>query len=57
MSSMSMSESFADLFEQSIEKSNVHLGSIVEGTVVRINNEYVTISSADSKSEGEVPLE
>jgi small subunit ribosomal protein S1 len=52
-----MSESFAELFEQSIEKSNVHLGSIVEGTVVRIGNEYVTISSADSKSEGDVPLE
>jgi small subunit ribosomal protein S1 len=51
-----MSENFAELFKQSIAKSAVQLGSVVTGTVIRINNEYVTVH-AGLKSEGNIPIE
>ncbi|MBP6104310.1 MAG: 30S ribosomal protein S1 [Gammaproteobacteria bacterium] len=51
-----MSESFAELFKQSTEKSKVQLGSVIVGTIVHIGPEMVTIH-AGLKSEGRVPLE
>lgn len=51
-----MSESFAELFKQSTTKSNVQLGSVVIGTVLRINDETVTVH-AGLKSEGHIPIE
>ena len=42
-----MTESFAELFEESIANTNFEPGSIVIGTVVEINNDFVpcTVSS------------
>ncbi|MFZ8928117.1 MAG: 30S ribosomal protein S1 [Gammaproteobacteria bacterium] len=46
-----MSESFADLFEQSIKDIDMKPGSIVTGTIVDIDSEWVTVN-AGLKSEG-----
>ncbi len=51
-----MSESFADLFEESLKELVLQPGSIVEGTVVAIDSETVTVD-AGLKSEGVIPLE
>jgi small subunit ribosomal protein S1 len=51
-----MSESFADLFEESLKELVLKPGSIVEGTVVAIDSETVTVD-AGLKSEGVIPLE
>ncbi len=51
-----MSESFADLFEESLKELDMAPGSIVTGTVVAIDNDYVTVN-AGLKSEGVIPLE
>ncbi len=53
---ITMSENFAELFKESIEKSNVRLGSVVTGTVVYVGKEFVTIH-AGLKSEGCVPID
>jgi len=50
-----MTENFAELFKQSIAKADAHLGSVVTGTVIRMNDEFVTID-AGLKSEGHIPL-
>ena len=50
-----MSESFADLFEESIKKTEMRTGAIVSGTVVAIDSETVTVN-AGLKSEGVIPL-
>ena len=50
-----MSESFADLFEQSIKETEMRPGAIVSGTVVAIDSETVTVN-AGLKSEGVIPL-
>jgi len=49
-----MTESFADLFEQSLSGTNMRPGSIVLGTVVDITSESVIVN-AGLKSEGVIP--
>lgn len=49
-----MSESFADLFEESLKTIDMVPGSIVTGVVVAIDDDWVTIH-AGLKSEGVVP--
>ncbi len=49
-----MSESFADLFEESLKTVEMKPGSIVTGVVIDIDNEWVTIH-AGLKSEGVIP--
>ncbi|MFY0665916.1 MAG: 30S ribosomal protein S1 [Natronospirillum sp.] len=49
-----MSESFADLFEESLKTIDMVPGSIVTGVVVAIDEDWVTIH-AGLKSEGVVP--
>ena len=51
-----MSESFAELFEQSQVAAKMRPGAIVTGTVVSIGNDMVVIN-AGLKSEGLVPLD
>src|SRR5690606_20754484 len=46
-----MSESFAELFEQSLNKIEMKPGSIITGTVVDIDSDWVTVN-AGLKSEG-----
>ncbi len=50
-----MSESFAELFEQSLTERELRPGSIVVGRVVEIRNDAVVIN-AGLKSEGIVPI-
>ncbi len=49
-----MSESFADLFEESLRGVHMEPGAIVSGTVVDIDGEWVTVH-AGLKSEGLIP--
>jgi len=49
-----MSESFADLFEESLTTIEMAPGSIVTGTVVDIDNDWVVVH-AGLKSEGVIP--
>lgn len=51
-----MSESFAELFEESLKKTEMKPGALVTGVVVSIDNDYVIVN-AGLKSEGEIPLE
>lgn len=51
---MSMSESFADLFEESLKELDMKPGSIVTGIVVDIDNDWVTVNSG-LKSEAVIP--
>ena len=46
-----MSESFAELFEESISNAQMKTGSILTGTVVDITGDYVIVN-AGLKSEG-----
>jgi len=50
-----MSESFAELFEESLIKTQMRPGAIITGTIVRIDNDFVTVN-AGLKSEGVIPL-
>ncbi|MGA0961082.1 MAG: 30S ribosomal protein S1 [Sedimenticolaceae bacterium] len=50
-----MSESFAELFEQSLVDTNLQTGSIVIGTVVAIEGDNVIVN-AGLKSEGVIPV-
>ena len=50
-----MSESFAELFEESLKQIDMQPGSIVRGTVVQIDHDWVTVN-AGLKSEGVIPL-
>ncbi|MDH2435764.1 30S ribosomal protein S1 [Pokkaliibacter sp. MBI-7] len=50
-----MSESFAELFEESLKEMDLQVGAIIEGTVVAIDKEWVTVN-AGLKSEGVIPL-
>jgi small subunit ribosomal protein S1 len=52
--SESMSESFADLFEESLRTIDMQSGSIISGVVVDIDSEWVTVH-AGLKSEGVIP--
>jgi small subunit ribosomal protein S1 len=49
-----MTESFAELFEQSLNTTQLNPGSIVTGTVVEITNDSVIVN-AGLKSEGIIP--
>ena len=49
-----MSESFAQLFEESLQGTEMNVGSIMNGTVVDIRDGFVTVS-AGLKSEGVIP--
>ncbi len=51
-----MSESFAELFEESLSRSEMKTGSILIGTVVDITGDFVIVN-AGLKSEGAVPIE
>lgn len=51
-----MSESFAELFEESLQTQSMEPGSIVIGTVVDIRNDVVIVN-AGLKSEGVIPAE
>jgi small subunit ribosomal protein S1 len=51
-----MSESFAELFEASLQENEIVPGSIVSGIVVSIDNDWVTVN-AGLKSEGVIPIE
>lgn len=51
-----MSESFADLFEASLEQVNMTPGSIITGTVVGIENDFVVVT-AGLKSDGVIPID
>ena len=50
-----MSESFAELFEESLNQIEMAPGSIITGTVVAVDNETVTVN-AGLKSEGVIPI-
>ncbi|NND43715.1 MAG: 30S ribosomal protein S1 [Xanthomonadales bacterium] len=50
-----MTESFAELFEESLVSKNLKPGSIVTGTVVEIRDDAVVVN-AGLKSEGIVPI-
>lgn len=50
-----MTESFAELFEQSLNEANLRPGAIVTGKVVEIRNDVVVVN-AGLKSEGIVPI-
>ena len=51
-----MSESFAELFEESFASQHLKPGAIIIGTVVAVNEDVVTIS-AGLKSEAVIPIE
>ncbi len=51
-----MSESFAELFEQSIASQQIRPGSILTGTVVEVNDDVVIVN-AGLKSESVIPAE
>ena len=51
-----MSESFAELFEESIAQTKMKTGSIIMGQVVDITGDFVIVN-AGLKSEGAVPIE
>ncbi|MDJ0905095.1 MAG: 30S ribosomal protein S1 [Woeseiaceae bacterium] len=51
-----MSESFAELFEQSFASQQIKPGSIITGTVVAVNDDVVIVS-AGLKSEAVIPIE
>ena len=49
-----MSESFAELFEESLKTIDMQSGSIIAGVIVDIDNEWITVH-AGLKSEGVIP--
>lgn len=51
-----MSESFAELFEQSLSNDKMRPGAIISGLVMDINDDFVIVH-AGLKSEGVIPLE
>ena len=51
-----MSESFAEMFEESIAQTNMRVGEIITGEVVDINRDVVVVN-AGLKSEGVIPVE
>ena len=51
-----MSESFAELFEESLAQTEMRPGSIINGTVIDIRRDVVVVS-AGLKSEGVIPIE
>jgi small subunit ribosomal protein S1 len=51
-----MSESFAELFEESFASQQIKPGSIITGRIVAVNNDMVIVS-AGLKSEAVIPIE
>mgnify|MGYP001225562079 CR=1 FL=1 len=51
---MSMSESFAELFEESLKSVDMQPGTIVTGVVIDVDKDWVTVH-AGLKSEGVIP--
>ncbi len=51
-----MSESFAELFEESLKTIDMHPGAIVTGVVIEVDSDWVTVH-AGLKSEGFIPRE
>ncbi len=51
-----MSESFAELFEESIAQTQMKPGAILNGTVVEISGDFVMVN-AGLKSEGVIPID
>jgi small subunit ribosomal protein S1 len=51
-----MSESFAELFEESFASQQIKPGSIITGRIVAVNNDVVIVS-AGLKSEAVIPIE
>lgn len=51
-----MTESFAEMFEQSLASTELRQGTIITGTVVEVRNDVVVIN-AGLKSEGIVPIQ
>ena len=51
-----MSESFAELFEESFASKNIKPGTIINGTIVEINTDVVVVS-AGLKSEAVIPID
>ena len=51
-----MTESFAELFEASLQDLDVARGAIIRGTIVAIDSDWVTVN-AGLKSEGIIPRE
>src|SRR5690554_6562327 len=51
-----MSESFAELFEESLKSLDMQPGSIITGIVVDIDGDWVTVHPG-LKSEGAIPVE
>ncbi len=51
-----MSESFAQLFEESLNETPMVPGAVITGTVVRVSSDYVVVS-AGLKSESIIPIE
>ena len=51
-----MTESFAELFEESLQSVEMKPGSIITGIVVDIDSDWVTVN-AGLKSEGVIPLQ
>jgi len=51
-----MSESFADLFEESLKRTEMRTGEVITAEVVRIEHNFVVVN-AGLKSEAYVPLE
>ena len=49
-----MSESFAELFEESLKTVDMGTGSIITGVVIDIDSDWVTVH-AGLKSEGVIP--
>src|SRR5476649_1389706 len=54
--SMAMGESFAELFEESLNISPMVPGAVITGTIIRIEPDYVVVS-AGLKSESIIPIE
>ncbi len=50
-----MSESFAELFEQSIKDSNIKPGELITGEVIQVTSDVVIVN-AGLKSEGVIPI-
>jgi len=50
-----MSESFAELFEESLSQTDMSAGNVVLGTIADISDGYVIVS-AGLKSEGVIPV-
>lgn len=51
-----MSESFAELFEESLQHTEMNVGAMLTGSVIEVTDEYVLLS-AGLKTESMIPIE